>query len=126
MRAVVITQSGAPEVLEIQDVEMPEPVGDQVRVRVRASGINRADLLQRAGGYPAPAGSPSNIPGLEFAGEVDAVGPLVRMWKPGQRVMGLAGGGAQAQYIVIHEGMLVEIPPNLDFEQAAAIPEAFM
>jgi len=126
MRAVVITQSGAPEVLEIQDVEMPEPVGDQVRVRVRASGINRADLLQRAGGYPAPAGSPSNIPGLEFAGEVDAVGPLARMWKPGQRVMGLAGGGAQAQYIVVHEGLLVEIPPNLDFEQAAAIPEAFM
>ncbi len=126
MRAVVITRSGAPEVLEIQDVEMPEPVGDQVRVRVRASGINRADLLQRAGGYPAPAGSPSNIPGLEFAGEVDAVGPLVRMWKPGQRVMGLAGGGAQAQYIVVHEGLLVEIPPNLDFEQAAAIPEAFM
>src|SRR2546429_189487 len=102
MRAVVITQSGAPEVLEIQDVEMPEPVGDQVRVRVRASGINRADLLQRAGGYPAPAGSPSNIPGLEFAGEVDAVGPLARMWKPGQRVMGLAGGGAQAQYIGVH------------------------
>ena len=126
MRAVVITRSGAPEVLEIQDVEMPEPVGDQVRVRVRASGINRADLLQRAGGYPAPAGSPSNIPGLEFAGEVDAVGPLVRMWKPGQRVMGLAGGGAQAQYIVVHEGLLVEIPPNLDFEQAAGIPEAFM
>jgi len=126
MRAVVITQSGAPEVLEIQDVEMPEPVGDQVRVRVRASGINRADLLQRAGGYPAPAGSPSNIPGLEFAGEVDAVGPLARMWKPGQRVMGLAGGGAQAQYIVVHEGLLVEIPPNLDFEQAAGIPEAFM
>jgi NADPH:quinone reductase len=126
MRAVVITRSGGPEVLEIQDVEMPEPVGDQVRVRVRASGINRADLLQRAGGYPAPAGSPSNIPGLEFAGEVDAVGPLARMWKPGQRVMGLAGGGAQAQYIVVHEGLLAEIPPNLDFEQAAAIPEAFM
>ena len=126
MRAVIITRSGGPEMLEIRDVETPEPVGDQVRVRVRASGINRADLLQRAGGYPAPAGSPSNIPGLEFAGEVDAVGPLARMWKPGQRVMGLAGGGAQAQYIVVHEGLLVEIPPNLDFEQAAGIPEAFM
>ena len=126
MRAVIITRPCGPEMLEIQDVETPEPVGDQVRVRVRASGINRADLLQRAGGYPAPAGSPSNIPGLEFAGEVDAVGPLVRMWKPGQRVMGLAGGGAQAQYVVVHEGLLVEIPPNLDFEQAAGIPEAFM
>src|SRR5258706_4901840 len=126
MRAVVITRPGGPEVLEIQEVETPEPVADLVRVRVRAAGINRADLLQRAGGYPAPAGSPSNIPGLEFAGEVDAVGPLVRMWKPGQRVMGLAGGGAQAQYVVVHEGLLVEIPPNLDFEQAAGIPEAFM
>lgn len=126
MRAIVISRPGGPEVLEIRNVETPEPAGDQIRVRVRASGINRADLLQRAGGYPAPAGSPSDIPGLEFAGEVDAVGPLARMWKPGQRVMGLAGGGAQAEYIVVHEGMLVEIPPNLDFEQAAGVPEVFM
>lgn len=126
MKAAIITRPGGPDVLEIQEVATPEPVGDQVRVRVRASGINRADLLQRAGGYPAPAGSPSNIPGLEFAGEVDAVGPLVRAWKPGQRVMGLAGGGAQAEYILAHEGLLVEIPANLDFTQAAAIPEVFM
>ncbi len=126
MRAVIITRPGGPEVLEIQDVEIPQPTGDQVRVRVHASGINRADLLQRAGGYPAPPGSPANIPGLEFAGEVDAVGPLVRAWKPGQRVMGLAGGGAQAEYILSHEGLLVEIPQNLDFVQAAGIPEVFM
>lgn len=126
MKAVVITRPGGPEVLEIQEVATPEPVGDQVRVRVRAAGINRADLLQRAGGYPAPPGVPSNIPGLEFAGEVDAVGPLVRAWKPGQRVMGLAGGGAQAEYITSHEGLLVEIPSNLDFIQAADIPEVFM
>jgi len=126
MRAVIITRPGGPELLEIQDVEMPQPTGDQVRVRVHASGINRADLLQRAGGYPAPPGSPANIPGLEFAGEVDAVGPLVRAWKPGQRVMGLAGGGAQAEYILSHEGLLVEIPQNLDFVQAAGIPEVFM
>jgi putative PIG3 family NAD(P)H quinone oxidoreductase len=126
MRAVIITRPGEPEVLEIQDVETPEPAGDQVRVRVRASGINRADLLQRAGGYPAPPGAPSNIPGLEFAGEVDAVGSRVRIWKPGQRVMGLAGGGAQAEYILAHEGLLVEIPQNLDFVEAAGIPEVFM
>ena len=126
MRAAIITQPGGPEVLEIHVVEKPEPSGEQVRVRVRASGINRADLLQRAGGYPAPAGSPVNIPGLEFAGEVDAVGPLVTMWKPGQRVMGLVGGGAQAEYIVSHEGLLVEIPRNLDFIQAASVPEVFM
>src|SRR6266702_608440 len=126
MRAVVITKPGGPEVLEIEDVETPEPIGDYVRVRVRASGVNRADLLQRAGGYPAPPGSPSNIPGLEFAGEVDAIGPSVRAWKPGQRVMGLAGGGAQAEYILAHEGLLVEIPQNLDFVQAAGVPEVFI
>jgi putative PIG3 family NAD(P)H quinone oxidoreductase len=126
MRAAVITRPGSPDVLEIQEVETPVPVGDQVRVRVRASGINRADLLQRAGGYPAPPGSPSHIPGLEFAGEVDTVGPLARRWKSGQRVMGLVGGGAQAEYVVTHEGLLVAIPDNLDFVQAAAVPEVFM
>jgi len=126
MRAAVITRPGGPEVLEIQEVETPQPAGEQVLVRVRASGINRADLLQRAGGYPAPAGSPSNIPGLEFAGEVEAVGSLALTWKPGQRVMGLAGGGAQAEYILAHEGLLVAIPDSLDFVQAAGVPEVFM
>jgi NADPH2:quinone reductase len=126
MKAVIITRPGGPEVLEIQNVETPEALGDYVRVRIRAAGLNRADLLQRAGGYPAPAGSPANIPGLEFAGEVDTVGPQVRAWKPGQRVMGLAGGGAQAEYILAHEGMLVEIPENLDFVRAAAVPEVFI
>lgn len=126
MKAAVITGPGGPEVLQVQEVETPQPVGEQVRVRVRASGINRADLLQRAGFYPAPAGSPSHIPGLEFAGEVEAVGSLVRTWQPGQRVMGLAGGGAQAEYLLAHEGLLVEIPANLDFVQAAGIPEVFM
>ena len=126
MQAAIITRPGGPEVLEIQEVETPEPIGEQVRVRVRAAGINRADLAQRMGNYPAPPGSPANIPGMEFAGEVDAVGPLVRSWKPGQRVMGITGGGGQAEYLVIHEGLLVEIPENLDFVQAAAIPEVFM
>src|SRR5436190_5095454 len=126
MRAVIISRPGGPEVLEIQDIALPEPVGDQVRVQVRAAGLNRADLSQRAGYYPAPPGSPANIPGLEFAGEVDAVGPLVRAWKPGQRVMGLVGGGAQAEYILVHEGLLIEIPQNLDFVQATGIPEVFM
>ncbi|HYL41746.1 MAG TPA: NAD(P)H-quinone oxidoreductase, partial [Ktedonobacteraceae bacterium] len=126
MRAVVITRPGGPEVLEIQEVPAPEVSADYVRVRIHAAGLNRADLAQRVGSYPAPPGSPSDIPGMEFAGEVDAVGPLVRAWKPGQRVMGLAGGGAQAEYIVTHEGLLVEIPPNLDFVQAAGVPEVFI
>lgn len=126
MRAAIITRPGGPEVLEIQDREMPEPTADWVRVRVRAAGVNRADLAQRAGFYPAPAGSPADIPGMEFAGEVDATGPLVQRWKRGQRVMGLVGGGGQAEYVLVHEGMLVEIPENLDFIQAAAVPEVFM
>jgi putative NAD(P)H quinone oxidoreductase, PIG3 family len=126
MRAVIITQPGGPEVLALQTVETPEPFGEWVRVRVRAAGINRADIAQRLGFYPAPEGVPAVIPGMEFAGEVDAVGPLVRRWRPGQRVMGIVGGGAQAEYVVIHEGMLVEIPENLDFVQAAAVPEVFM
>jgi NADPH2:quinone reductase len=126
MRAVIMTRSGGPEVLQIQDVALPEPVGHQVRVRVRAAGLNRADLSQRAGYYPAPSGSPANIPGLEFAGEVDAVGSLVHTWKLGQRVMGIVGGGGQAEYVLSHEGLLVEIPDNLDFVQAAAVPEVFM
>jgi NADPH:quinone reductase len=126
MRAVIITRPGGREVLEIQNVETPEPIGEQVRVRVHAAGLNRADLGQRAGNYPAPPGVPANIPGLEFAGVVDATGPLARIWKPGQRVMGIIGGGGQAEYLVIHEGLLVEIPENLDFIQAAAVPEVFM
>jgi NADPH:quinone reductase len=126
MKAVVISQPGGPEVLTLQDVLTPEPFGEWVRVRVHAAGLNRADLAQRAGFYPAPPGSPADIPGMEFAGEVDAVGPLVRDWKPGQRVMGLVGGGGQAQYVLIHEGMLMPIPENLDFIQAASIPEVFL
>jgi NADPH:quinone reductase len=126
MRAVVITRPGGPEVLEVQEVEKPEVSGDLVRVRVRAAGLNRADLSQRAGHYPAPRGVPANIPGMEFAGEVDAIGPLVTNWKVGQRVMGIVGGGGQAEYLLSHEGLLVEIPENLDFVQGAAIPEVFM
>lgn len=126
MKAIIITQPGGPEVLEVQTVEKPEPIGEQVRVRVRAAGLNRADVSQRMGHYPAPPGWPTSIPGLEIAGEVDAVGPLVRTWKRGDRVMGIVGGGGQAEYALTHEGMLVEIPANLDFVQAAGVPEVFM
>lgn len=126
MKAVIITRAGGPEVLEVQEIATPEPIGDQVLVRVKAAGLNRADISQRMGHYPAPPGYPTIIPGLEFAGEVAAVGPMVRRWRPGQRVMGITGGGGQAEYLLIHEGLLVEIPENLDFIQAAAIPEVFI
>ena len=126
MKAVVISHPGGPEVLTIRDVPTPEPFGEWVRVRVHAAGLNRADLAQRVGMYPAPPGWPTDIPGMEIAGEVDAVGPMVRTWKAGQRVMALVGGGGQAEYILVHEDMLMPIPENLDFIQAAAIPEVFL
>ncbi len=126
MQAVWISRFGGPEVLEVRETVRPVVSGDEVLVRVRASALNRADLLQRQGKYPAPHGSPQEIPGMEFAGEVAEIGPRVQMWKPGQRVFGLAGGGAQAQYIVTHERLLAEIPENLSWAEAAAIPEAFI
>ena len=127
MKAVVITSYGGPEVLEVREVEPPRsPAADRVRVRVRAAALNRADVLQRLGHYPAPAGYPQNIPGLEFAGEVDEVGPEAGLWKRGQRVFGIIGGGAQAEYVVVPENHLAEIPANLDWAEAAAVPEVFI
>ncbi len=127
MRAIVITGKGGAEVLDVSEVPTPEPRGDQVRVRVRACGLNRADLMQARGMYPAPPGAPADIPGLEYAGEVDALGPdVVGPLKAGDRVFGIVGGGGQAEFVVTHERMAVSFPPDLDFEQAAAMPEAFI
>src|SRR5258708_1582253 len=126
MNAVVIVQPGGPEVLQVRQVPRPVPQGSEVLIRVRAAALNRADLLQRRGLYPAPAGVPADIPGLEFAGDVEVAGSGVQLWKPGDRVMGLTAGGAQAQYLVAHERTLAAIPPNFSYEQAAAIPEAFI
>jgi putative PIG3 family NAD(P)H quinone oxidoreductase len=127
MKAAFITSHGGPEVLKVLEVEaVTAPTADHVRVRVHAAGVNRADVLQRVGHYPAPAGYPPSIPGLEFAGEVDAVGEEVKTWKPGQRVFGITGGGAQAEYVVVPENHLAEIPANLDWTEAAAVPEVFI
>src|ERR1051326_6953295 len=126
MQAVWISRSGGPDVLDIREVGKPDINEDQVLVRVRASALNRADLLQRQGKYPPPPGFPAEIPGIEFAGEVAEVGGSVREWKAGQRVFGLIGGGAHAEYVVTHERLLAEIPANLSFEQAAAVPEVFI
>jgi len=127
MRAVVITAHGGLEGIAVREVDPPpSPVADRVRVRVRAAGLNRADILQRRGNYPAPAGYPQNIPGLEFAGEVEAIGDAVRSWKTGDRVFGLTAGGAQAELVVVPEGNLARIPDTLDWVQAAAMPETFI
>lgn len=126
MRAAWIARFGGPEGLEIRQVPRPEISPEQVLVRVRASALNRADLLQRQGKYPPPPGVPAEIPGIEFAGEVVETGSAVQMWEPGQRVFGLAGGAAHAEYIATHERLLAEVPANLDWAQAAAVPEVFI
>jgi putative PIG3 family NAD(P)H quinone oxidoreductase len=127
MRAVQIVSHGGVEALEVREVERPmEACADRVRVRVRAAGLNRADILQRMGRYPAPPGAPQDTPGLEFAGEVEQVGEEVRSWRVGQRVFGITAGGAQAEYIVVPQSALAEIPSNLGWAEAAAVPEVFI
>jgi putative PIG3 family NAD(P)H quinone oxidoreductase len=126
MRAIAITRPGGPDVLTLVDRPRPEPSRGEVRVRIRATAINRADLLQRMGAYPAPADAPPDIPGLEFAGEVDALGPGVERLAIGDRVFGLVGGGSYAEAVVTHERAVAKIPEGLSFEHAAAIPEAFI
>ena len=126
MRAAIITRPGGPEVLAVRDVERPRPGSGEVLVRVRASALNRADLLQRQGRYPAPAGAPADIAGLEIAGEVAELGAGASMWKLGDRVFGIVGGGGNAEYAVVHERTLAAIPERLSWIEAAAVPEAFI
>jgi NADPH2:quinone reductase len=125
MRAIVYTAAGGPEVIAINEVPAPTAGQSQIRVRVRAAGLNRADIYQRRGGYAAPPGWPADIPGLEYAGEVESLGPGVTRWRTGDRVMGLVGGGAQAELLVVRESEVLRIPAGLSFTEAAAIPEAF-
>ncbi|HEU4882919.1 MAG TPA: NAD(P)H-quinone oxidoreductase [Longimicrobium sp.] len=126
MRAVIIGKPGGPEVLSIEERPVPQPGPGEIRVRVHASALNRADLLQRRGNYPAPPGAPADIPGLEYAGEVDAVGEGAGLWAVGNRVMGIVGGGGHAEYVVVHEREGIRVPQNLSWEEAAAIPEVFL
>ena len=126
MTALVITRPGGPEVLSVVDRPKPQPRADEILVRVFAAGINRADLLQREGHYPAPSDSPQDIPGLEYSGVIDAIGPDVTARKVGQRVFGLVGGGAQAEYLVTREHLSMLVPDALADIDAGAIPEAYI
>lgn len=127
MKVVWIEKFGSAENLGIREIaDSPEPTADLVLVRVRAAALNRADLLQRRGLYPAPKGFSAEIPGLEFAGEIAAIGDKVADFKIGQRVFGVTAGAAQAEFVSAPENTLVEIPENLSFIQAAAVPEAFI
>jgi len=126
MRAVVLNSHGGPEVLTIAEVADPVPGPDEVLVDIAATALNRADLLQRMGLYPDPRGRTPEIPGLEFAGTVAAVGERVSMWKVGDRVMAIEAGGAYAEQIATHERQLLAVPEGIDLVDAAAIPEVFL
>ena len=125
MKAVICTASGGPEVLTLQDVPAPTPGPREVLLDVRATALNRADLLQRRGLYPPPPGA-SDILGLECSGVVAALGPGAGRYAVGARVMALLGGGGYAEQVVVHEDVLLPVPERLSFEQAAAVPEAFL
>lgn len=126
VKAIVISRPGGEEVLEIRELPDPLPGSDEVLVRVRACALNRADLLQRRGLYPAPPGCPPDIPGLELAGEVARCGPAAVGLEPGDRVMGIVGGGAQAELATLHARACIPVPDGISWEEAAAIPEAFL
>ena len=125
MKAVIIQQFGAPEQMFIGNWETPTPNDHEILVKVKATALNRADTLQRKGGYAPPKGA-SPILGLEMAGEVVQLGKNVTDWKIGDKVCGLLTGGGYAEYVVIHEKVALPVPKNLTFEEAAAIPEVFL
>ena len=127
MKAVYIKEFGGVENLEYREVlDPPAPAGSKVLIRVRAAGLNRADLLQRRGLYPPPEGYSPNIPGLEFAGEIEQIGEHVSAFKNGDRVFGVTAGEAQAELLSIDSSLVTGIPDNLNFIEAAAVPEAFI
>jgi NADPH2:quinone reductase len=124
MTAIVISSPGGPEVLTPQPRPVPAPGEGEILVKVAAAGVNRPDIMQRLGLYPAPKGV-TDIPGLEIAGDVAACGAGVTRWKPGDRVTALVGGGGYAEYCVAHESHALTIPAGLSIIQAAAVPETF-
>lgn len=124
MRAIEIREPGGPEVLELVDRPDPEPGAGELLIAVRAAGINRPDCLQRQGAYPPPPGAP-DIPGLEIAGEVAAVGSEVTAFAVGDRVCALVAGGGYAELCTVHETNALPIPAGFSFSEAAAIPETY-
>ncbi len=125
MKAIIIKQFGSAENLLMADWETPSPKAQEILVKVHATALNRADILQREGKYPPPTGA-SPILGLEIAGEVVEVGTEASRWKIGDRIFGLISGGGYAQYATIHEAMAIRMPDNMNFETAVAIPEVFL
>ena len=125
-RAVRILHPGGPEVLQLGSIDLADPKPGEVRIAVAAAGLNRADCLQRRGVYPAPPGVPPDVPGLEYAGVIDACGEGVDPNRTGQRVMGITGGGAMAGHLHVDVRECLPVPDGMSLTDAAAIPEAFV
>lgn len=125
MKAVVISEPGGPEVLQLTARPKPAPQPQEVLIKVAAAGINRPDVAQRKGVYPPPPGAPQDIPGLEVAGIIERIGSSVTQWKPGDKVCALVVGGGYAEYCTAPEGQCLPIPDNLSFTEAASLPETF-
>jgi len=125
MKAIVITEPGGPEVLQIEERPQPVIAANEVLVKVAAAGINRPDVYQRKGNYPPPKEAPQDIPGLEIAGTITVVGDQVMRWKVGDKICALVTGGGYAEYCNVSEGLCLPIPDNLSFVEAASLPETF-
>ena len=122
MRVVLVSQPGDADVLELADRPDPVPAEHDVRIRVAAAGLNGADLSQRRGFYPPPAGAPE-WPGLEVSGTIDAVGSAVDGWRPGDRVCALLPGGGYAELVTVDAGLVLPVPETVDLVEAAGLPE---
>lgn len=125
MQAIIVKNAGGPEVLELAERPLPEIAASELLIRVKAVGVNRADVLQRKGLYPPPRGASPDVLGLEYAGIVEKVGADVSLFKPGDRVFGLSGGGTYQDYLAMHERLVAPIPEALSYVEAAAVPEAY-
>ncbi|HVW96622.1 MAG TPA: NAD(P)H-quinone oxidoreductase [Mucilaginibacter sp.] len=125
MKAIVITQPGGPEVLQMKERPVPSCGPNEVLIKVHSSGINRPDVYQRKGNYPPPKNAPQDIPGLEIAGVITETGSNVTRWKVGDKVCALVSGGGYAEYCNVPEGQCLPIPGKLTFAEAASLPETF-
>ena len=125
MQAVIIKKPGGPEVLQLEERDSPRPQPNEVLIEVKASGVNRPDVFQRMGGYPAPEGAPDDIPGLEVAGLIKEVGNDVMQWKVGDKVCALVAGGGYASEVTAPAVQCLPIPKGLSFVEGASLPETF-
>src|SRR5688572_23500217 len=125
MKAIVISQPGGPDVLRMSDRDVPVPKEREVLIKVAAAGVNRPDITQRKGHYPAPPGAPADIPGLEVAGTIITIGSGCKKWKLGDQVCALVAGGGYAEFVAVPEGQCIRVPRGLTYADAASLPETF-